>query len=62
MRYVTRESHDQILGDTVEVMDSLHRRRFSVYSGPYADQRANQRARELNAQDDAEKAQRQGHK
>ena len=57
MRFVTRENHDQILGDTVEVMDSLHRRRFSVYSGPYADQRANQRARELNAQeaDEAER-------
>ena len=52
MRYTTRHNHDRVLGPTVEVYDTLYRRAASVFNGPYADQRAEHRSREMNAQDE----------
>jgi hypothetical protein len=50
-RYITRDHHHKLLGDSVEVVDTSTRIVQSVYTGPYAEQRAEGRARELNAQE-----------
>lgn len=53
-RYVTRPHVHRLLGPTVEVYDTAFCRVASTYTGPYSEERAAQRARELN---DATKAQ-----
>ena len=50
-RFGTRPHHHTTLGDTVEIIDHKTRQVRGIYSGPYADQRADQRARELNAEE-----------
>lgn len=51
-RYTARDTHHRLLGSAVEVYDTATRRpQGAIYTGPYAEQRAQQRARELNAQE-----------
>ena len=51
-RYTTKEGHHPSLGPTVDVWDTETRRPLAPYAGPYARERAEQRVRELNAQND----------
>ena len=51
-RYATRPGHHQALGEVVEVYDLETRRTIAPYSGPFAQERAQQRAEELNAEND----------
>lgn len=51
-RYITRPHHHKLLGPTVEVVDTHFGTVASTYTGPYSEERAEQRARELNAQDE----------
>ena len=51
-RYTTRPHSHKILGPVVEVLDTKHQIVASIYTGPYAEERADQRAREMNAEDE----------
>ena len=57
MSHTTRDGYHRSLGRTVEVIHTETRLVRSVFTGPYAQERAEQRAREL---DEAEAADRQG--
>jgi len=51
MRYTTRPNHHRTLGTVAEVYDTHFKVTASIYHGPGKDQRAEQRAEELNRAD-----------